>query len=160
MLRSQQEKTISGFLVGPPKEPRGSREPRKDHSDYHQNRASYSGPLVPGYGLGKAPKELDHSSTISTRSNLSTVSSLVASRNGDGNQENSGPSVSNAVNKFSRFSGPIHGMEPLMRRQDSKYHSRRNADICPIEDGKIRAKGSTLVSFCLASSLIFTLITG
>ncbi|XP_031381590.1 probable serine/threonine-protein kinase At1g54610 [Punica granatum] len=146
MFSSQQEKTISGFLVGPPKEPRGSREPRKDQGEHCQNRASYSGPLVPGYGLGKVPKDLDHSNTISSRSNLSTLSGLVASRTGDCNQEKSGPSMPDSMNKVGRFSGPINGMEPIVRRQDSKYQSRRNADARSTEEGKASIKESTMRS--------------
>lgn len=146
LFGSQQEKTVSGFMVGPLKELRGSREPRKDQGEHYPNRASYSGPLAPGYGLSKVPKELDHSSTLSTDSNISTLSSLVACRTGDGNQEKSGPLVPSSMNKVNRLSGSINSMEALVRRQDSKYYSRRNDDI-PLIEGKISSKESAVVCY-------------
>ncbi|KAK4743394.1 hypothetical protein SAY87_001395 [Trapa incisa] len=141
---SQQDKTVSGFLVGPLKEQRGSKEPRKYQIEHYQKPASYSGPLIPVYGIGKAPKDLDHCGTITARSRLSTHSGLLARRTGYGNHESSGASVPSSTNKVGRFSRPIHGMEPHMRRQDSKYHSKRNSDTGPVEDGRIQTKESAL----------------
>lgn len=156
---SRQEKTISGFLVGPPKGLRGSKEPQKDQGEHCQSRDSYSGPLAPVYGLNKVPKGLDHSSTLSAKSNSSTLSNLVASRTGDGNQDTSGPLMPNSLNKVSMFSRPINSMEALVRRQDSKFHSGRNADIASIGEAKVSAKESSVVmsSICFlkVSSFIF-----
>ncbi|KAK4799012.1 hypothetical protein SAY86_024377 [Trapa natans] len=55
---TQREKTISGFMVGPIRESRGLREPRKDSGE-QPDRGLYSGPQTPRYGICKVPKESD-----------------------------------------------------------------------------------------------------
>lgn len=137
---------MSGFLVAPPKQARVSKETRKDYAE-QPNRASYSGPLVPGPGFSKAGKELDHSITVSRNTNLSTLSSLVASRTalaGDDKQK-SGPLVSESAIQASRFSGPIREMDP-MRKQDCRSHMRTNIDSRSREDGNASTKEPALVS--------------
>lgn len=138
----QQDKTVSGFLVGPTKEHRGSRESRKDSTDQANTRVSFSGPLAPGPVNRKGSKDLDHSSS---RSNLSNLSSLVASRTvlGRDNQERS--DTSDSRTKVGRFSGPINGMEPVRRQDNSRYQVRRNGDARPRDDGRVGTKDSNQV---------------
>lgn len=133
---------MSGFLVAPPKQARVSKETRKDYTE-QPNRASYSGPLVPGPGFSKGGKELDH---FSRNTNLSTLSSLVASRTAlAGDKQKSGPLVSESANQASRFSGPLREMEPV-RKQDRKSHVRTNIDSRSREDGNASTEEPALVS--------------
>lgn len=134
ILGFRQEKTVSGFLVAPPKQARVSKETRKDYTE-QPNRASYSGPLVPGPGFSKGGKDLDHPITVSRNTNLSTLSSLVASRTVlAGDKQKSSPLVSESANQASRFSGPLREMEPV-RKQDRRSHVRTNIDSRSREDG-------------------------
>ncbi|KAK4766506.1 hypothetical protein SAY87_008148 [Trapa incisa] len=114
---TQQEKTISGFMVGPIREPRGLRESRKGHGEQYPDQDSYSSPLAPGYGICKVLKEVDHS---------------VASIAGEAGQESSNSA-----------SGSISSMRALVRRQDNKYPSGQHS----LEDGwdKMYLSGPLLV---------------
>lgn len=136
-----QDKTVSGFLVGPTKEHRGSRESKKDSTDQPKNRAaSFSGPLVPGSAFRKGPKDLDHSS----RSNLSNPSSLAASRTVLARDNQERPDTLDSRTKVGRFSGPINGMEPI-RRQDSRYQVRSNGDSRLRDDARVSSNESNQV---------------
>ncbi|XP_030549395.1 probable serine/threonine-protein kinase At1g54610 isoform X2 [Rhodamnia argentea] len=140
---THQEKTVSGFLVAPPKQARVSNETRKDYAE-QPNRTSYSGPLFPGLGFSKAEKELDHSITVSRNTNLSTLSSLVASRTAlAGDKQKSGPLVSESASQARRFSGPLREMEPV-RKQDRRSHVRTNIDSRLREDGNANTKEPAL----------------
>ncbi|KAL3714989.1 hypothetical protein ACJRO7_006833 [Eucalyptus globulus] len=147
-----QEKTVSGFLVAPAKQARVSKETRKDYAE-QPDRASFSGPLVPGPGFSKAGKELGHSITVSRNTNLSTLSSLVTSRTGD-NKQKSGPLVSESANQASRYSGPIREMEPV-RKQDRRSHVRTNIDYRSREDGNSSTKEPALYGRGSAGNKIY-----
>lgn len=154
ILGFRQEKTVSGFLVAPPKQARVSKETRKDYAE-QPNRASYSGPLVPGPGFSKGGKDLDHPITVSRNTNLSTLSSLVASRTVlAGDKQKSSPLVSESVNQASRFSGPLREMEPV-RKQDRRSHVRTNIDSRSREDGNASSEEPALYGRGSAGNKIY-----
>ena len=74
------DEVASGFPIDPPRQSQALKEVRREQMEQPPNRASYSGPLVPGVGWTKAARKYDEVSVVSTRTNLSTLSGLVASR--------------------------------------------------------------------------------
>ncbi|XP_017258379.1 probable serine/threonine-protein kinase At1g54610 isoform X2 [Daucus carota subsp. sativus] len=76
----QKDEAASGFPIGPPRATQASKEGRKEQIEQPPNRASYSGPLVPGVGWTKAAKKNEAMPVVLPRTNLSSLSGLVASR--------------------------------------------------------------------------------
>ncbi|KAF2283442.1 hypothetical protein GH714_006382 [Hevea brasiliensis] len=80
MFNSHKGQTVSGFLVDPSKQNQVAKEGRRDFMENQLKKVSHSGPLVQGTGWTKAGKDIDNPHAVSTRTNLSTISGLVAAR--------------------------------------------------------------------------------
>ncbi|KAK1388883.1 putative serine/threonine-protein kinase [Heracleum sosnowskyi] len=74
------DEAASGFPIDPPRATHALKEVRKEQMEQPANRASYSGPLVPGVGWTKAAKKHEAMPVVLPRTNLSSLSGLVASR--------------------------------------------------------------------------------
>ncbi|KAI4319784.1 hypothetical protein MLD38_033344 [Melastoma candidum] len=135
------DKTVSGFLVAPPKQPRTSKEQRKDSSNEHHGRPSHSGPLVPGFAYAKPAKPLDHSNAASKNGNIPSISGFVAGRTSlaRDNRGKSGHLFPEATNHAGRFSGPIREPEPS-RKQDQRAYTSMRFSSHAADDGTTSRK--------------------
>ncbi|KAI4378323.1 hypothetical protein MLD38_015814 [Melastoma candidum] len=130
------DKTVSGFLVAPPKQPFTSKETRRDGVSEYHFRPSHSGPLVPGSTYVKATRPLAHPSTAWKNANLSSRSGNVGSRTslaGD-SRGKSGPLYQDSSNLATgRFSGPIRDTETA-RRYDNRPYTGMKFDSRAMDD--------------------------
>uniref|UniRef100_A0A2C9UT25 Protein kinase domain-containing protein n=2 Tax=Manihot esculenta TaxID=3983 RepID=A0A2C9UT25_MANES len=112
-------------------------EARRDFPENQHKKVSHSGPLVQGTGWTKAGKDGNNPSTVlSTRTNLSTISGLVAARTSlpDGRQGRPSTSQPEAVKSVGGFQGSSNGLEPTSK-QNQKLQVRKAADS-PQADGE------------------------
>ncbi|KAL8126779.1 hypothetical protein AgCh_013897 [Apium graveolens] len=98
------DEVASDFPIGPPRLSQALKEVRKEQMEQPPNRVSYSGPLVPGVGWTKAAKKYDEISVVSTRTNLSSLSGLVASRTSEDSRDKYFPSNQIAGDQAGRVS--------------------------------------------------------
>lgn len=112
------------------------------------NRVSYSGPLVPGVGWTKAAKKYDDVSVVSTRTNLSSLSGLVASRTLTSEDARDKYFRSNqiAADQAGRVSESFDKLGSS-RNQDMKLQTQGITSSHQIENLRGSTKESSLVSF-------------
>ncbi|KAG8641386.1 probable serine/threonine-protein kinase At1g09600 isoform X2 [Manihot esculenta] len=137
VFNSHKGQTVSGFLVDPSKQTQAAKEGRRDFPENQHKKVSHSGPLVQGTGWTKAGKDGNNPSTVlSTRTNLSTISGLVAARTSlpDGRQGRPSTSQPEAVKSVGGFQGSSNGLEPTSK-QNQKLQVRKAADS-PQADGE------------------------
>lgn len=149
MFNRRREQTVSGFLIDPTKQSRDVKDTRKDSGDDLNRKASLSGPLVPGPGRTRARRECNDPLMVSTRTNLSKLSGLVAARtaSSEDQQEKAGPSQPlETTNNGGRFLG-LSNEADSTRKQDRMHHSLRVANSRQVDDGKTCTKEANLVSF-------------
>lgn len=112
------------------------------------NRVSYSGPLVPGVGWSKAAKKYDDISVVSTRTNLSSLSGLVASRTltSEDARDKYFPSNQIVADQAGRVSESFDKLGSS-RNQDMKLQNQGITSSHQIENLRGSTKESILVSF-------------
>ncbi|XP_044502349.1 probable serine/threonine-protein kinase At1g54610 isoform X2 [Mangifera indica] len=110
------------------KQARGLKEPSNDLFGHQWKKVSHSGPLVHGAAWEKVGKRPDHPPTISTRSNLSTLSGFVASRTGSTEdfQGKSGPSRPGAVRPVGRSQSSFR--ELSTGKQEYRQNNHKGAE--------------------------------
>ncbi|KAF8411144.1 hypothetical protein HHK36_003687 [Tetracentron sinense] len=136
-FNSHQEEVASGFPIDPPRQSQAVEE--KDPQGHFHKRASHSGPLVHRAAWAKAGKNLDDAPKVSTGSELSTLSGLVAARSSD-HREKSGPSQPEATRLMGRFPGSFKEASESTRKQDGKHHTQAFAGSHQKEDGRTSNK--------------------
>jgi serine/threonine protein kinase len=148
MFHPRREEAVSGLLIAPPKQPRAVKDVRVDYSEHVDKRVSQSGPLVDRPAWTKSVKKLDDPSAVSTKTNLSQFSNLVATRTmlSEGHQEKSVPSQFEKAEQVGRFSASINELESR-RKQDKKRYTQMVEDLPQMEDGNASNKESSLVSY-------------
>ncbi|KAJ0054010.1 hypothetical protein Pint_02256 [Pistacia integerrima] len=107
------------------KQTQGLQEPSTDFYGHQRKKVSHSGPLGHGAAWEKVGKRPDIPTTVSTRSNLSTLSGLVATRTGSTEdfRENSGSSQQGAVRPVGRSQGSFR--ELSTGKQDCRQSIRK-----------------------------------
>lgn len=130
----------------------------KDQMEQPSSRASYSGPLVPGVGWTKAGKKYDDVSTVSTRTNLSSLSGLVASRTSvtEESRNKIASSHTEATEQVGRFSGSVDELG------NSRKHDRNNLLTQGLVTGSRQMdnlRASTRESAAVSFSLLNFLMT-
>ncbi|KAJ9170946.1 hypothetical protein P3X46_019006 [Hevea brasiliensis] len=139
IFNSHKGQTVSGFLVDPSKQTQAAKEGRKDFPENQRKKVSHSGPLVQGTGWTKAGKDLDNPNVASIRTNLSTISGLVAARTSLADDQQGKPSSSQpeAVKQVGGFQGSSNGLEPTTK-QNQKHQVRKPADSPQADSEKSR----------------------
>lgn len=128
------------------KQTRGLKEPSNDLFGHQRKKVSHSGPLVHGAAWEKVGKRPDHPPTISTRSNLSTLSGFVASRTGSTEdfQGKSGPSRPGAVRPVGRSQSSFR--ELSTGKQEYRQNNHKVAESPQGVAGNGIVKEASLVS--------------
>lgn len=142
------DEVASGFPIDPPRPSQALKEVRKEQMQQPPNRVSYSGPLVPGVGWTKAAKKYDDVSVVSTRTNLSSLSGLVASRTLTSEDARDKYSLSHlvAADQAGRVSESLDKLESS-RIQDMKLQTQGITSSRQMENSRGSTKESILVSF-------------
>ncbi|KAJ4975498.1 hypothetical protein NE237_000604 [Protea cynaroides] len=119
-----QEEVASGFPIEPPRQSQA--EASKDPQGNLHKRASHSGPLVHRSAWAKVGKNPDDGPKVSTGSDLSTLSDLVAARNlfPHDRKDKTGPSQPEAASLISKLPGSLNDPMESNRRQDRKHHAQ------------------------------------
>ncbi|KAL5571168.1 hypothetical protein UlMin_020765 [Ulmus minor] len=129
------EQTVSGFLVGPT----NLKDVRKDPSEQHNKRASFSGPLY------HVPERTKDGLSTSRRGNLAKLSGLVAARTApsEDQPENPAPSRFEETNYRGQFSHSVNEGD-YRRKQDRKHQKPKIAYPRPVDDEKTCTKEPSL----------------
>lgn len=148
LFNPHKDEAASGFLIDLPRQTQAPKEMSKDQMEHPPNRASYSGPLVPGVGWTKAGKKYDDISMVSTRTNLSSISGLVASRTllTEESRDKFAPSHTEATDRVGRFSGSFDELGSS-RKQDRKHQTQGIAGSRQMDNLRASTKESVVVSF-------------
>ncbi|XP_073025630.1 probable serine/threonine-protein kinase At1g54610 [Primulina eburnea] len=138
MLNSQEEEAASGFPVDTAQPVQGMIEMSKDHPQKHPERYSHSGPLAPGVGWTYSGRKNDDISAGSTRSDLSSLSGLVASRAfATAESRDEWASHAEAASQAGRLS---ESFGDPSRKQDRKHPRRIFSGTRQIENGRTSTK--------------------
>ncbi|KAL5802869.1 hypothetical protein ACOSQ4_031174 [Xanthoceras sorbifolium] len=143
------EEVASGFPIDPPR-PSQAVESSADPQGHYPKRASHSGPLAHRAAWAKAGKNPDDAPKISTGSDLSTMSSLVAARRSllsEDRRERSGPSQSEVPKLIARFPGSFKEASESLIQQDQKHCSQGVAGSQQKEDGRSSNKDPILLGY-------------
>ncbi|KDP24118.1 hypothetical protein JCGZ_25775 [Jatropha curcas] len=138
MFNSRKEQNVSGFLVDTSKQTQGAKEGRRDFLEHQRKKVSYSGPLVHGTGWTKdGAKDLDNPHGVSTRTNLSTISGLVATRTSLPDDRQGKPSTSQPeiAKQVSGYQESLNRLEATTK-QCQKHYVRKPADSPQANGGK------------------------
>ncbi|XP_073312251.1 probable serine/threonine-protein kinase At1g54610 [Primulina huaijiensis] len=138
MFDSQEEEAASGFPIDTRQPVQGMIETSKDHPQKCPERYSHSGPLAPGVGWTYSGRKNDDISTGSTRSDLSALSGLVASRAfATAESRDEWASHAEAASQAGRLSESFG--DPA-RKQDRKHPRRIFSGTRQIENGRASTK--------------------
>ncbi|OMO96199.1 hypothetical protein CCACVL1_05046 [Corchorus capsularis] len=145
MFNSHRADANSGLLIDPAKQTPAAKEGSRDFVDYNRKRISHSGPLVHGPVFGKSGKEHDDLPMLSSRTNLSKLSGLVATRTlvSEDQREKPGPLTLEAVNQASRSRRSFHESE-YAGKQDVRRHMPKVAESPQTGGGRASVKESSL----------------
>lgn len=125
------------FAINPSRQSQVMKEVSRDSLDHQRKKVSHSGPLVHQPTWAKAGKRHNEPPTVSTRSNLSTLSGFVASRTvlPDDCREKSGPSQQVAEKTVVRPQISYNDFVSV-GKQDDRRSSHRTADSPQEGNGK------------------------
>ncbi|XP_043688516.1 probable serine/threonine-protein kinase At1g54610 [Telopea speciosissima] len=140
-----QEEVASGFPIEPPRQSQAEEAIKDPQGNLHK-RASHSGPLVHRSAWAKAGRNLDDAPKVSTGSDLSALSSLVAARNlfPPDRKDKSGPSQPDVASLMGRLPGSLNDPKESNRRQDRKHHAQVLVGSYQEEEEKTSNKGPIL----------------
>ncbi|XP_021900941.1 probable serine/threonine-protein kinase At1g09600 [Carica papaya] len=143
IFTSRKEDPTSGFLIHPTEQ--NVKDVNKDFAEHHQKKLSQSGPLGHGGGWAKSGKKEDDPRIASSRTNLSTLSTLVATRtfSSEDQQERIGHSQA-AIHKTGRYGGSFNESESITKL-DRKHNVQRIADSPPTRGGRTSIKEPNMV---------------
>ncbi|KAK7313020.1 hypothetical protein VNO77_37350 [Canavalia gladiata] len=138
----------SGFPIDPPRPSQAVEVSMEPQVPLHK-RASHSGPLAHRTAWAKAGKNQDDAPKISVGGDLSTISSLVASRNmmSDDRRERSGSSQAEPSKLISRFPGSFKDVSESSIQQDQRNHAHGLVSASQKEEGRGSNKDPALVGY-------------
>ncbi|XP_050205821.1 probable serine/threonine-protein kinase At1g54610 [Mercurialis annua] len=143
---SHKEKTVSGFLVDPSKQNQAPREGRRELPEHQRRKVSHSGPLVQGTGWTKSGKDHDNPHLVSSRPNLSAISSLVAARTSLPDDRHGRP-CNTSQTEVNRQVGEIQGSADgpaSTTKQGQNHEARKRADSPQAGGGQFPTKEASL----------------
>ncbi|KAJ4823107.1 hypothetical protein Tsubulata_017606 [Turnera subulata] len=137
------DQSVSGFLFDPSKHYQAVKNGRKDVLENQRREVSRSGPLVFGTAGNKGGKDHDNSYAPSIRSNLSTISGLVATRTSlpEARQEKPCSSQPEVVKHAGRYQGAAFNELDSARKQDQNRQMQKIGDSPQAGGGRPSAKG-------------------
>lgn len=146
LFNPHRDEASSGFQIDPHRPSQGFKETSKSMLGQPPQRVSYSGPLGPSVGWTASGKKYEDMSCVSTRSDLSTLSGLVASRTlpSEDSRERPGYSQKDKANQMKK-SSELHEEPP--RRQDQRRWMQNLSSSRNLETGRTNTRGQGLVSF-------------
>lgn len=148
LFNPHKDEVASGFPIDPPKPTQALKEVIKDQMEHPPSRASYSGPLVPGVRWTNTGKKYDDISIVSARTNLSSLSGLVASRTSltEESRDKFAPSHPEATDQVSRLPGSFDELGNS-GKQDRKHQTRGITGSRHMDNLSASTNESVLVSF-------------